>query len=516
MFFYVCLGLNNMTKRQNILISWVGHTDLRASRGEAEGIGPVAQGVAHCGYDRVVLLYNYPEQEVTPYLSWITEKTPSPIEPHHIKLDRPTHFGQIYQAVCAHIQAILDTHGADTRLTYHLSPGTPAMAAVWIIVAKTRFAAELIESSLRYGVRTATVPFEISAEFIPELLKRPDRDLSRLTAGMVEAAPAFDAILHRGGAMKRVISKAQKVAPRSVPVLIEGESGTGKELLARAIHGASLRHDRPFIAVNCGAIAPELAESEFFGHKKGAFTGAAEARKGHFREADGGTLFLDEIGELPLGLQVKLLRALQEGQIVPVGGSKPVQVDVRIVSATNRRLNQEVIDGRFREDLFYRLAVAVIRLPPLRERRGDLGLLIDRLLRTINRDSAAEPAWEDKKLSAGARNLLLDYAWPGNVRELQNTLTRAVVWSDERIIRKEDVRDALLDSPSHNADGEGILDLPLEEGLDLRTILSTVARHYLVRARAEAHGNKSRAAQLLGLSNYQTFDNWMKKYQTNE
>lgn len=505
-----------MTARKHILISWIGQTDLRAGRGEIQGMGPVAQGVAHSGYDRIVLLYNYPKKDVAPYLSWIADKTTSPIEPHHIKLDSPTHFGQIYQAVCDHVQAILKTHGTDTRLTYHISPGTPAMAAVWIIVAKTRFAAELIESSFQHGVRTATVPFEISAEFIPDLLKRPDRDLSRLTAGTVAPDPAFDAILHRSVAMKRVISKAQKVASRSVPVLVEGDSGTGKEQLARAIHGASLRRDRPFIAVNCGAISPELAESEFFGHKKGAFTGAAEARKGHFREADGGTLFLDEIGELPLDLQVKLLRALQEGQIVPVGSSKAVMIDARIISATNRRLTQEVMDGRFREDLFYRLAVAVLRLPPLRERAGDLGLLIDHLLGVINREINAEPAWQDKKLSVGARKLLIDYPWPGNVRELQNTLTRAVVWSDGRTIGEEDVRDALLDSPSHPADEQAILNRPLDDGIDLKGLLATVARHYLRRAQQEAPNNKRRGAQLLGLNSYQTYDTWIKKYLTDE
>ncbi|MCB0266468.1 MAG: sigma-54 factor interaction domain-containing protein, partial [Calditrichaeota bacterium] len=211
-------------------------------------------------------------------------------------------------------------------------------------------------------------------------------------------APEFSDIIHRSPVMRRVIERAQKVAPRSVPILIEGESGTGKEMLARAIHRASPRRDNPFIAVNCGAISKELAESEFFGHKKGAFTGADSDRIGYFKAADGGTLFLDEIGELSLELQVKLLRVLQEQQVVRVGTAKAEPVDVRIIAATNRTLADEVVAKRFRDDLFYRIAVALIKLPPLRIRKGDFTLLVDHLLNRFNAESAADPAWEKKGL----------------------------------------------------------------------------------------------------------------------
>ena len=209
--------------------------------------------------------------------------------------------------------------------------------------------------------------------------------------------------------MQRVVARARRVALRSIPVLIEGESGTGKELLARAIHQASPRHDRPMITVNCGAIAPELIEAELFGHEKGAFTGASSARKGVFEAADTGTLFLDEIGELPKPAQVRFLRALQEGEVTRVGATAPIRVDVRLLAATNRGLIQEVTDGRFREDLFYRLAVAVIPLPALRDRDGDAALLLDRLLDQVNRESAGEPGYEPKKISVGARKLLLEH-----------------------------------------------------------------------------------------------------------
>ena len=232
------------------------------------------------------------------------------------------------------------------------------MAAVWILLGKTRFPAELIESSRDHGVRTASVPFDISADFIPDLLREQDDRLRRSSASEPPEAPEFADILHRSRVMSRLVQRARRVAVRNVPVLIDGESGTGKEMLARAIHRASPRRERPFVAVNCGAIPAQLVESELFGHERGAFTDAKESRKGYFEAASGGTLFLDEVGELPAAAQVKLLRVVQEGEIVRLGATKPMKVDTRIVAATNRSLVDEIAEGRFREDLFYRFAVA--------------------------------------------------------------------------------------------------------------------------------------------------------------
>ena len=277
-----------------------------------------------------------------------------------------------------------------TELTFHLSPGTPAMAAVWIILGKTRYSAELIESSKQHGVRTASVPFDISAELIPDLLRNADKRLTELSRAASPETARFGDIIYRSEAMHRVIGRAKRAAIRSYPVLIEGESGTGKELLAKAIHTASPRRDNPLRTVNCGAIPTELVESELFGHEKGAFTGATQARPGYVEDADGGTLFLDEIGELPLTAQVKLLRILQDEEVTRVGSTKPRRVDVRIIAATNRDLMIEVAQSRFREDLFFRLAVLVLKVPPLRQREGDLGPLIDGLFDRINQSSISE------------------------------------------------------------------------------------------------------------------------------
>ena len=494
-----------------ILFAWIGKTDLQASTGALSvGLGPIAQALEARTFDRVTLISDWPDQQTMTYLAWLGGRQPIPVELFRRPLPNgPTDFGSIYQAAKGVVGQVL-TADPSNKPVFHLSPGSPAMAAVWILLAKTRYPAELLESSQQQGVRTAVVPFDIAAEFIPDLQRQRDESLELASAGRPPDSPEFGDVIHRSPAMARVIGMARRVSPRSITVLIEGESGTGKELIARAIHRAGPRRDRPFIAVNCGAIAPELAESELFGHRKGAFTGATTDRRGHFESANEGTIFLDEIGELPLATQVKLLRVLQEREVVPVGESKARPIDVRVIAATNRSLLREVSEGRFREDLFYRLAVAVLNLPPLRERVGDVGPLVNHVLDQINKENAGEHG-EAKSLSAAARNLLLQYEWPGNVRELQNTLRRAAIWSDGKTITPQDIRDALLPTPVRAADS-AVLDLPLGNGFDIEAVLGRVARHYLERAIREADGNKSRAADLVGLASYQTLTNWLKRY----
>lgn len=495
---------------KRILFAWIGMTDLRAAEGDDKSTpGPIGSVVDDRIYDRIDLISNLEVDKNSFYLSWLGCRTKTPIKLHKVSLTTPTNYGEIYKGVVNVIEGIREEFGGIPDLTFHLSPGTPAMAAVWIILSKTRFPAELVESSLQAGVRTVSLPFDISAEFLPDLLRRPDHELERLSASVPPADPAFDNIIHHSDSMKNLIDLARRASVRSVSILIEGESGTGKELMARAIHKASPRANNPFIPVNCGAIPSELVESELFGHEKGAFTGATQKRDGHFVKAGGGTIFLDEIGELPLPAQVKLLRVLQESEVTPIGSSAPRKIDVRVISATNRTLIDEVTKGNFREDLFYRLAVFILKLPPVREREGDIGPLIDHLLEEVNSESE-KIGFEHKNLSPAARNLLLNHNWPGNVREMKNTLLRAAVLSLAPRINDDDIRQAIFSAPVRTSDQ--VLNRQFFNGFSIQTVIEEVAGHYLQRALAESHGNRSEAARLVGLPSYQTFTNWLKKY----
>ncbi len=495
-----------------MLVSWLGQTDINSSRSDRKaGLGPLAQAVQQLKVEHLVALNNYPANEAKGYFLWLKDICPHvQIELRQVTLSSPTCYKEIYQAAASILDGLQQKH-PKAKLTFHLSPGTPAMAAVWIILARTRFPARLIESSREHGVRPVDFPFDLSAEFLPDAARQKDARLESLSAALPPLEPAFEDIIHRCHAMGRVLHKARKVSLRTVPVLIEGESGTGKELLARAIHKAGPRGGEAFVAVNCGAIPAELLESELFGHVKGAFTGAHQSRTGYFEAAHNGTLFLDEIGELPLAAQVKVLRALQEGEIQRVGETKTVKLNIRVIAATNRDLLSEVRLDRFRADLFYRLAVAVLKLPALKDRPGDLGLLMDRLLNDINLENRDEPGFEPKKLSPNARNILLEHTWPGNVRELMNTLLRAAIWSDEPSISREDVLEALLPMVEIQSE-KTILNSSLDQGIELTGIMGEVAGHYIHKALKETGGNKTRAANLLGLKNYQTLNNWMEKY----
>lgn len=460
-------------------------------------------------FESVHLLSDHQKGKTQAYVDWLCKRTDVPIESHAVTLSGPTNFEEIYRAA-ERVLSKLGAKGTGGALTFHLSPGTPAMAAVWILLAKTRYPARLIESSREQGVKEVRVPFELSAEFFPAADKQSDDALTRLMQGMPPEAPAFSSIVHQCASMKRVVAMAHRLALRDVPLLIQGESGTGKELFARAIHQASPRVGRPFVAVNCGAIPQDLIDAELFGHEKGAFTGANAARVGYFEAADGGTLFLDEVGELPLASQVRLLRVLQEREVTRIGATKAKSLDLRVIAATNRVLTDEMHEGRFREDLFHRLAVGVLVLPPLRERKGDLSLLIDSILSHINAEAAKQPGYKHKKLDSSARNLLLRQSWPGNIRELHNALLRASIWAAGDRISGQDVAEALAVTIPPKADA--VLGRSLEESFSLPDIMARVARHYLERGIAQTHGNKSEAARLLGLGSYQTLSNWLERY----
>ncbi len=318
----------------------------------------------------------------------------------------------------------------------------------------------------------------------------------------------FSGMVGKNPRMAQIYELIEKVAPTPSSVLITGESGTGKELVAKAIHANSPRHDQAFITVNCAALAENLLESELFGHEKGAFTGAISMRKGRFELADGGTLFLDEIGEIPLSLQSKLLRALQEKRFERVGGSKTLSVDVRIISATNKDLREEVDKGRFREDLYYRLNVIHLLLPPLRERMDDIPLLVAYFIRTIG-ERLAKPGLS---ISAEALRLLVTLPWEGNVRELENTIERAAILCDNNRIEADVVQP---ESGSKNTQPAWSREMDLNhlipEAAELNDVLYAVEEKMLHRAMQEAGFVQARAAERLGITK-SLLQYKMKKY----
>ena len=317
----------------------------------------------------------------------------------------------------------------------------------------------------------------------------------------------FGKIVGKSPAMRNIYKLIQQVARTKTNILITGESGTGKELIAKAIHEESARNAEPFVVVNCGGIPETLMESELFGHKKGSFTGATQDKKGLFETADQGTIFLDEIGELGLPIQVKLLRAVQERVFKPVGSNEDVSVDIRIISATNKKLEDEVIAGNFREDLFYRLNVIEIKVPPLRERKGDLRVLAQHFLEKYSTEMGKEVS----KISSYAIDLLNKYDFPGNIRELENLMERSIALSSTNII----LPDSLALSLHKRRWIEGVknrrFDLDeVRNGVSLDSILEEIEKAYLEKALECTNGKKQEAADLLGIS-FRTFRYRMSK-----
>ena len=492
--------------KPHALISWIGGNDLKVAGNHGaldQALGPIGATLNVQSFDAVELLYNYPEDQVESYLVWLREQTATPISAHSVPLSSPVNFGEIYVQANQHLARLI---AEGCRLSILLSPGTPAMQAVWILLGKTRYPCQFYQSSLEQGVQKIDIPFELSAEYVPAAKIIESTKINQLAEAAAPINAAFDHIVTRNPRMQTLKAQAQILAEREVPVLIYGETGTGKELFARAIHNASGRAGKPFVPVNCGAIPPELVDSVLFGHKKGAFTGATADKPGVFEQANGGTLFLDEFGELEPSVQVRLLRVLQEGAFVPVGGIKEQKVDARLITATHRNLMEAVANGSFREDLFYRVAVGVLHLPPLREREGDLSLLADTLIKAV---SAHDPLLGRKNISPDAKNLILKHSWRGNVRELQSTLLRAALWCQGDCIVADDIRRALFHMPERET---GVMDKDVSQGIDIQEIIGDVVGAYIRKALEKSGQNKTRAAQLLGLKNYQTLNNWMEKY----
>jgi two-component system, NtrC family, response regulator AtoC len=400
--------------------------------------------------------------------------------------------------------ALVDSFGPDVILTDVRMPKMGGMDLLATLKAK-QYPATVIVMSAYGNVDLALEAMKAGAydyvgkpfkpdEVVLALKKAEERETlrreNRALKEQIQKDTQFEQILAKSPQMVEIFRTITKISDFKTTVLISGESGVGKELVAKAIHSRGVRKTQPFVAINCGAIPENLLESELFGHKKGAFTDASSDRRGLFEEASGGTLFLDEIGELPLNLQVKLLRVLQEEHIRRIGDSRDVKVDVRIIAATHRDLAAEAKAGRFREDLFYRINVLPIVIPPLRQRKEDVHLLIDHFITRNN----ARLGTQIRGLSSEARKLLMEYAWPGNVRELENTIERAMVLADTEILESSDlperIREALDPVQVQLATGE----------LSIKKTTSAIEEILIRRALTKTKGNRTRAAEILEIS----------------
>jgi len=421
--------------------------------------------------------------------------------------------GSVQDAV-ARIRGSTAFHAVITDLALPDGSGMEVLATVrerddstQVLVITAYGTTELAVQAMRLGAYDfITKPFrnhELLALLEKALEKRGLVDENRILRAKVaeQQKPTFG-VIARSPAMQRVMDLVRRVAPSRTNVLITGESGTGKEMIARALHELSERAARPFVAVNCGALPESLMESELFGHEKGAFTGATARHEGLFRAAEGGTLFLDEIGELAPALQVKLLRALQDRKVRPVGGHREIEIDVRVIAATNRDLEKEVAEGRFRSDLFYRLNVIRVHLPPLRERPEDIPALAEHFLRK-------HAAMEGKRLtfSNAALRWITAQDYPGNVRELENVIERAVALAAGNEVTLDD----LLVERGKVAAGPVVAPVEIGPGFDLDRWLGELERTLLLRALEQTMGNQTAAAKLLGMT-FRSFRYRLRKY----
>ncbi|GAW97622.1 sigma-54 interaction domain-containing protein [Colwellia marinimaniae] len=379
------------------------------------------------------------------------------------------------------------------------------MTAVSVLLGEGVYNCKFFQSSKENKVELTTLPIDFSATYKKVAAAR----IVNSHARSPKVENAFVAMVANSPEMKDLVTKAKKLANSDLPTLVLGETGTGKEMLSQAIHHAGMRSDNPFKAVNCGALPESLSDSILFGHVKGSFTGADKDHQGLFEQASGGTLFSDEVGELSASIQVKLLRALQEGEITRVGDTNSRKVDVRVIAATHQNLQQMVLNGTFREDLFYRLAVGVLKIPALRQRSADIESLTQSVLMQVNQQVSKHPDFESKEISQDGINFIKQQTWPGNIRELWNTLSRAVLFSDNKILQAEDIKAALI---SHeNKASQPPVVLSAEEYFDLPQHIDSIKRNYIEAALKSCLDSKTKAAKMLCLNNHQTLSNWLKE-----
>lgn len=483
----------------NILLTFTGFHDPYAVGlvGQEEQPGPILSLVGAKSFDRVIL-FSTPGAEKNTQAT--QEALPSlhpglGVEVRDLPVADPTDYIAILRGLRAHLRDICES-APQAQYFIAVASGTPQMHACWVLLAASgEIPAHILHiRPPRFVSKDRSLVSEVD-------LTSPDFPLVRASVGTLEvpdtAPPDVETAMQQLGivsdhpAIRKALEIGATLAPSTAPILILGETGTGKELFARFVHRLSGRSLDRFVPLNCAAMPKDLVESLLFGHKRGAFTGATSDQIGKFDQATGGTLFLDELAELPLATQAKLLRVLQDGLVEALGDKKPHKVDVRIIAATNQDVRKAIRQGRFREDLYYRLDVGEVRLPPLRERRSDIPKIALHVLDRVNA-TLKKP----KRLSPGALTRLQNHAWPGNVRDLENVIERSV-----RLAR-QDVLDAdglLIGEPVTSVDSLAALPEPYE-GFSLEGYLTSARKQLILRALETARGNQSEAARLLGIT----------------
>jgi len=472
---------------KKILLSFIGNNDCLLASGKEGAIISILRVMA---FDRLYILYNHDRylQFASEILVYCRKHFPQlDVKYEPAKALDPTDYNFVYPSMYAAVKNILSAEKReDTEYTVSVTSGTPTMHACWLFLKQGGILpAKLIQVSREQGIHEIT----FSLDDFPQIdqdkaIKAKLTSLNRENIALKQQLNCeYDEMIGQHPALLEIKQQMVRLAKYSIPVFIGGESGTGKELAAKGIHYNSPRKEKPFIAVNCGSISENLFESEFFGHKKGSYTGAIADHDGFFSQADKGTLFLDEVGDLPLAMQVKLLRVLETGHITPVGG-KEKKVDVRVISASNQNLNDLIKLGKFREDLFFRLVQAKIFIPPLRERQTDILLLANHFLSEFGAEHH-----QHKTLAPDTIKKLLNSIWKGNIRELRNTIINAYINSSDDIIKAEDI--ILQDSFSPCSE----ITIP-PEGIDLD---NEVIPSFYKSALKLTNGNKAKAAKLLGL-----------------
>lgn len=492
------------------LLTWLGTKDLDNMLNDTNAAISTIATKSEQPFDKIVILSNKDEDKWSHFERFlkkrmaIVNRPNQDIQVHKAHINSPIDYQSIAKVTDKWISKLSDE--ADT-LSINLTSGTPAMTTLSVLIGKGKSNTHFLQAT----PSNELIPVKIPLDFAQAYVQSASKSIASKATSEPNFHNAFNNLTNHSSAMKITVSKAQKISASEVPALILGETGTGKELMANAIHLGSLRSSKPIRIINCGALAENIVDSTLFGHKKGAFTGAEKDHPGLFEQADGGTLFLDEVGELPLSIQVKLLRALQQGEITRLGDTKSIYVDVRIIAATHQDLSSLVSQGRFREDLFYRLAVGIIEMPALRNRIEDIPDIVNQLVDQINQSSSKHPSYKSKQISDKGIKFIGSQSWLGNIRELWSTLNRAFLWSDNTIIDQYDISNSLINRQKYDVAHN--ITMSMNDKVDIVQLTDEIQKNY-VKAALKASGNvKKQATQMLGLKDHQTLSNWMKRLQ---